>query len=463
MTLPIVEVDATTIPTAAEAKTAELKAAGVRYAAISFVDVHGRAKAKVVPIDHLPHTVEGSELYTGAALDGVPQAVNDDEVASVPDLDGGVILPWQPEMAWFPSDLMLRDEPFAACSRQVLRRSTDAAAALGYTFNLGIETEFYLLRRGEDGSLAPLEPSDTLAKPCYDLRTLLRSFPVVDELVTMMNALGWGVYSFDHEDGNGQFETDFGYTDALACADRITLFRIMLGELARRHGVLATFMPKPFAHMTGSGAHMNMSLAGPDGTNLFAAGPGAPDPHGAGLSTLGYQFAAGILRHAGAVCAVVAPTVNSYKRLVRTGNMSGFTWAPVFATLGSNNRTNMLRIPMAGGRVECRAADASLNTYLAAALILAAGLEGIRQGLDPGAPTAENLYLVSDEERDRRGIAWLPRTLGEAVTAFREDPLAEEVFGPEMFRAFAELKQAEWDEYHAHVSDWEIDRYLTFF
>jgi glutamine synthetase len=445
---------------AAAAKAAALRAAGVRYAAISFVDVHGRSKAKVVPIDHLAHTVEGSELYTGAALDGVPQEVNDDEVASVPDLDAGVVIPWQRDMAWFPSDLTLHGAPFPACSRQVLRRATAAAAARGYTFNLGIETEFYVLRQGDDGTLAPLEPSDTLAKPCYDLRTLLRSFPLVDELVTMMNGLGWGVYSFDHEDGNGQFETDFGFTDALATADRITFFRLMVGELARRHGAVATFMPKPFPHLTGSGAHMNMSLAGPDGTNLFAD---PDDPHGAGLSRLGYQFAAGILRHAAAVCAVVAPTVNSYKRLVRTGNMSGFTWAPVFATLGNNNRTNMLRIPMAGGRIECRAADASLNTYLAAALILAAGLEGIRDDLDPGEPTTENLYLLSDDERAARGIGWLPRTLGEAVAAFRDDPLAAEVFGTEMHTAFARLKQEEWDDYHAHVSDWEVDRYLTFF
>ena len=173
--------------TAAAARAAELQAAGVRYPAITYVDIHGRSKAKVVPIDHLPHTVAGSELYTGAALDGVPQEVHDDEVASVPDLDGGVVVPWQPDVAWFPSDLTLHGEPFEACSRQVLRRSRAAAAELGYTFNLGIETEFYVLRRGEDGSLAPLEASDTLAKPCYDLRTLMRTFPFIDELVTMMN------------------------------------------------------------------------------------------------------------------------------------------------------------------------------------------------------------------------------------------------------------------------------------
>jgi glutamine synthetase len=233
----------------------------------------------------------------------------------------------------------------------------------------------------------------------------------------------------------------------------------MVGEMARAHGAFATFMPKPFSDQTGSGAHMNMSLASAGGRNLFED---PDDPRGCGLSQLGYQFAAGVLRHAPAVCAVVAPTVNSYKRLVRTGNSSGFTWAPVFATLGSNNRTNMLRIPMGGGRIECRAADSSMNPYLAAAFVFAAGLEGVAAGLDPGDPNPDNLYECSPEELDERGITWLPRTLGEAVAAFRDDPLARDVFGPTMHDTFADEKQQEWDEYHAHVSDWERDRYLTF-
>jgi glutamine synthetase len=359
---------------------------------------------------------------------------------------------------WFPSDLQLNGAPFEPCSRQILKRSLAQAAELGFTFNLGVETEFFILKDGPNGP-EPIEESDSLAKPCYDLRSLLRSFPVVDELVTAMNSLGWGVYSFDHEDGNGQFETDFAYTHALGMADRLTFFKLMLGELTQRHGAYATFMPKPFADQTGSGAHMNMSLADAEGVNLFED---PADPRGCGLSALGYQFAAGILRHAGAICAVIAPTVNSYKRLVRSGSASGFTWAPVFATYGDNNRTNMVRIPMGGGRIECRAADASMNPYLAAAVVLAAGLEGIREGIDPGDPNTDNLYLLSDEQLSERGISTLPRNLLEAVEAFRADPLCLEVMGPEMHAAFVEEKTREWEEYHAHISSWERDRYLKF-
>jgi glutamine synthetase len=432
----------------------------VRYAAISFVDMHGKTKAKVVPISHLHDAVGGSELFTGAALDGVPQEVNDEEVSAHPDIDSGIVMPWKPDVMWYPSDLWVGDEPFEACSRQILRRVTADAATEGWVFNLGIETEFFLLRDDEDGSSVPAASSDTLDKPCYDLRSLLHNFDLVDEIVTAMNGLGWEVYSFDHEDGNGQFETDFGYVDALHMADRFVFFRLMVGEMARRHGLFATWMPKPYADRTGSGAHYNMSLADSAGTNLFAD---PADPRGCGLTTLGYQFIAGVLRHAPAICALIAPTVNSYKRLVKQGSMSGLTWAPVFACYGDNNRTNMLRIPLGGGRVECRAADSANNPYLGAALMLAAGLEGIREGLDPGDPNVGNMYLLSDEELSARGIRWLPRTLLEAVEALDADPLARAVLGPDMHRAFVAEKTAEWDSYHATVSAWERDRYLRFF
>ncbi|MGF7237505.1 MAG: type III glutamate--ammonia ligase [Frankia sp.] len=438
---------------------AALLARGVRYAAVSFVDLHGKTKAKMVPIGHLEHATTGSELFTGAALDGVPQDVSDEEVSAHPDLAGAIVLPWQPEIAWIPSDLYLAGKPFAACSRIILGRVMADAAELGLVPQLGIETEFYVLRDHPDGPV-PLAASDTLDKPCYDLRSLLHSFPVVDEIVSAMNELGWDVYSFDHEDGNGQFETDFSYTNALGMADRLTFFRLMVGEITARHDCFASFMPKPFGNLTGSGAHYNMSMADPAGLNLFAD---PDDPRGCGLSELGYHFVAGILRHAPAVCAAVAPTVNSYKRLVRRSNSSGFTWAPIFACYGDNNRTNMLRIPLGGGRVECRAADSAANPYLGAALIFAAGLEGIRERLDPGEPNRDNMYLLSPAELAARNINHLPRTLLEAVEALAADPLAQAVFGPEMLGSFVDEKLAEWESYHAHVSDWERDRYLRFF
>ncbi|HEV7422960.1 MAG TPA: type III glutamate--ammonia ligase [Mycobacterium sp.] len=446
-------------PTEVTEVAERLAASGVKYAAISFVDMHGKPKAKMVPLNHLDQASRGSEMFTGAALDGVPQDVNDDEVAPHPDLDAGIIAPFNREVAWFPGDLWIGDTPFEACSRQILKRVTADAATLGYTFNLGIETEFFLLTDDRVGTPAPASLDDTLDKPCYDLRGMLHNYGVVDEIVSAMNELGWDVYSFDHEDGNGQFETDFTYTDAVSMSDRLVFFRMMVGEIARKHGLFASWMPKPFADRTGSGAHYNMSLADSDGVNLFAE---AHDPRGCGLSALGYQFIAGVLRHASAICAVIAPTVNSYKRLVKQGSMSGLTWAPVFACYGDNNRTNMLRIPRGGGRVECRAADSASNPYLGAALVLAAGLEGIRDGLDPGDPNRDNLYNVSEAELLKRDIGWLPRSLGDAIEALEADPLARSVFGDVMFDSYLTEKRAEWDSFNAHVSSWETDRYLRF-
>lgn len=459
MTPALIEPSLAQATSAAQLK-ADLIARGVRYALASFVDLHGVCKAKAVPIDHLESMARGSELFTGAALDGVPQEISDDEVAALPDLSSATVLPWNPDTVWFASSLQLGGSPFDACSRTILSRVQDQAAALGLRFNLGIETEFFALRRDENGELMPASANDTLAKPCYDLRGLLDNFDWMDELVQAMNGLGWGVYSFDHEDGNGQFETDFGYADGLVTADRVTFFRLMAREICRKHGLIASFMPKPFANRTGSGAHFNMSLADlQSGTNLFCP---AEDKAG-WVSELGRQFIAGILRHAPAICAVIAPTVNSYKRLVVQGSMSGFTWAPVFICYGNNNRTNMLRIPGAGSRVECRAADSACNPYLAAAMLLAAGLEGIREGLDPGEPNLVNAYQLSEEELSKRGITTLPRTLCEAIEAFAADPLSRQVFGDAMASAYVAFKRDEWSNYHGAISDWETKRYLELF
>ncbi|MGB3199938.1 MAG: type III glutamate--ammonia ligase [Nodosilinea sp.] len=431
---------------------------GVKYALASFVDIHGMCKGKVVPISHFDRMMQGSELFTGAALDGVPQDINDDEVGTMPDPASATVLPWNPEVVWFASDLYLGGKPFEACCRTILKRSLDQAAAMGYRFNLGIETEFFILKHTETG-FGPVSDRDTLPKAAYAVPTVLDNYKILDTIVSAMNGLGWDVYSFDHEDAQGQFETDFAYCDALTMADRLTFFRLMVKELARAQGYFASFMPKPYANQTGSGAHYNMSLADLEtGQNLFE------DPSDScGLSPLGYQFIAGVLKHAKAIVAVTCPTVNSYKRLVRQGSMSGFTWAPVYICYGNNNRTNMVRIPMGGGRVECRAADISTNLYLGAAMILAAGLEGIRDGLDPGAPHRENMYTYSLAELAAMDIDTLPRTLGEAVEAFAADPLSEAVMGPLMYKTYIDFKTQEWEEYHSHISDWELQRYLTFF
>lgn len=439
----------------------KLVVAGVKYLLASYVDMHGVSKGKVVPIAHLDRMMSGSELCTGAALDGVPQDVSDEEVAAHPDPQSCAVLPWNGEVAWFASDLWCEGKPFEPCSRNILKRALAKAAGMGYAMNLGMEAEFFVLQDDPVLGFRPLSDRKNLDKPAYDISRMLDNMGWMDELVQAMNTLGWDVYSFDHEDGVGQFEIDFRYFDALSMADRFVFFRFMAHEIARKHGGFATFMPKPYGDRAGSGAHFNMSLAEvKSGQNLFVD---ADDARGCGLSKLGYQFLAGVLRHLPAICAVVAPTVNSYKRLVLKGSMSGFTWAPVWACYGNNNRTNTLRIPLGGGRVELRAADSSCNPYLGAAMVLLAGLEGIEQGLDPGDPHTENMYLKSTAELEAIGITHLPKTLEEALDAFDSDPLSVAAFGPQMKTAWLDFKRDEWTSYINHVSDWEKARYLKFY
>ncbi len=437
-----------------------LSAAGVEYCLAAYVDVHGIPKCKAVPIDHFVRMMQGSELFTGAALDGLGQEPSDDELSVRPDLEAITVLPWEPTIAWAPGQLYFHGEPWPMDSRTVLRRQLDRAAQQGLVFNLGIETEFFLVQR-ENGRVMPANPKDTLAKAAYDIVGLLENMTFMDELIKYMNTLGWDVHSFDHEDANSQFEFDFSYTDAMAMSDRLVLWRMMTKTLARKHGCEATFMPKPYADRTGSGGHYNMSLADINtGENLFAD---SEDERGCGVSALAYQFIAGILRHAPAICAVTASTVNSYKRLIKTGSMTGFTWAPVYISYGNNNRTHMLRIPMSSPRVESRAVDMTTNPYLGAAMMLAAGLEGIEQKLEPGDPIPHNMYLQSDESLQDLSVATLPRTLLEAVEAFDADPLSEQVMGSSLKQSYVELKKDEWWDYHNAVSTWELDRYLTLY
>jgi glutamine synthetase len=293
-----------------------------------------------------------------------------------------------------------------------------------------------------------------------------------------MNEMGWNVHSLDHEDANSQFEFDFAYSDVMTMADRYVLFRMMAKEIARRYGYEATFMPKPWAEKTGSGAHFNMSLDDlKTGKNVMGD---ASDKRGCGLSKVAYQFIAGVLAHGPAIAAVSCPTVNSYKRLVKTGSMTGFTWAPIYVTYGYNNRTNMMRVPwirpeiegdakahkgvyLSSARLECRAVDTACNPYLAAAMMLAAGLDGIEKKMDPGNPNQDNLYLVSEGDLKKRKIETLPRTLLEAVDAFRRDSFGKKVFGEGLYNSFIELKEREWWNYHNTVSTWELDNYLSKF
>jgi len=452
-----------------------LEAKGVRYCFSSYVDAHGVAKGKAVPIDHFERMMRGSELFTGAAVEGLGQGPHDDELSVHPDPSAIVQLPWRPEIAWAPGFLRYHNEPWAMCSRTVLQRQIDRAAALGLQFNLGIECEVYIVRRTGTG-IEPNNPKDDIAKAAYDVQLTLENYDFLDECVSAMNALGWEVHSFDHEDANGQFEFDFAYADVMTMADRFVLWRLMMKEIARKYGWEATFMPKPYADRTGSGAHFNMSLSDVE-TGRNVSGD-AGDPRGCGLSKVAYQFLGGVRKHAAAIVAVTCPTVNSYKRLIKTGSMTGYTWAPVFVSYGGNNRTHMLRVPklrpeiegaaapedgvyLSAARWECRAVDPCVNAYAGAAMMLAAGLEGIEQDLDPGDPIDLNMYELSQRELDDLGVTSLPETLLHAIEAFADDPLGREVMGDDLYRSYIGLKTKEWWDYHNAVSDWEIQNYLT--
>jgi glutamine synthetase len=442
---------------------AELRAKGVKYCVGAFVDLHGVPKGKFVPIDHFVHFAHGSELYTGYALDGLGQRPNDDEISSVPDLDAITVLPWRPDVAWMPADNEFHGAPYEINTRVALKKVLAEAAAMGFGFNLGIECEVFVLKLDEQSRLVVPNPDDDLDKSCYDVKRFFDRYTWLDKMASTINALGWDLYSFDHEDANSQFEFDFKYADGLTMCDRFIFFRMMAKHYAAEEGLLATFMPKPFADKTGNGAHFNMSLRDlRTGANAFACAP-ADDPRGLGLTPLGYAFIGGILKHGRSICAAFAPTVNSYKRLVRRGLMSYYSWAPVFNSFGTNNRTNSVRVPMGGGRCESRNADSACNPYLAATLALAAGLEGIREHIDPGQAQEDNLYELDAKQLEARGVQSLPRNLEEAVEAFAADPFIERVLGPELRREFITYKSDEWRAYHQQVSAWEVDRYARMF
>jgi glutamine synthetase len=335
--------------------------------------------------------------------------------------------------------------------------------AAGYVFNVGVEPEHFLVSRTPDGRIVPWDPAgvDTLAKPCYDFKGMAAAFDYLRDMNEGLRKLNWGVYQSDHEDANGQYEINFHYADALTTADRFLFFKMLAAETARRHGAIATFMAKPFADRTGSGAHVHYHLADAEtGRNLFAS---EKDRRGLGLSELAYHFLGGVLAHARALCAVTSPTVNCYKRLQvgagLTGTRSGFTWTPAFVTYGDNNRTQMIRTPEAG-HVEDRTVSSAFNPYLGFAAYLAAGLDGVRRGLDPGEPNRDNAYALGLEEMARRQIRLLPQNLPEALAEFECDEVIRAGLGP-IAEEFLRLKRAEWDEYHRQVSAWEVERFLT--
>jgi glutamine synthetase len=437
---------------------------GVRFLFAQFVDMHGKPNAKLVPAHHLDELFEDGAGFAGFAAGDIGQRPSDPDLEAMPDPASFTPLPWRPDVARLACDVRVEGKPWPYCPRTILRRALARARTLGYEMKLGAELEYFLVRREADGTLAPADTRDTLAQPCYDMRALTRSLDFVGEVATHVTALGWDNYATDHEDANGQFEQNFAYADALETCDRAIFFRYMVESLAAERGLIATFMPKPFGHLTGNGCHFHVSLWR-DGRNAFAACAEA-DPRGLGLSAEAYRFIAGLKAHASAYVALTAPTVNSYKRLV-IGSRSGSAWAPVYISYGHNNRTQMLRVP-APGRIEDRTVDGSCNPYLGASAMLAAGLDGIERELDPGEPTSElNLHELDEAQRAELGIELLPANLLDATRALERDDVLRDALGSceheDYIDYFVRVKQDEWQRAHNEVTAWELDRYLQLY
>ena len=429
----------------------------VKYVLAQFVDIHGVAKVKSVPADHLEDIVKTGAGFAGGAIWGMGIKPNGPDYMAMGDLSTLSLLPWQPGYARLICDGHVNGEPYSHDSRVVLKKQISRLTEKGWILYTGLEPEFSLLKKDEFGHLHPFDPTDTLEKPCYDYKGITRQSGFLEKLTESVIDVGLDIYQIDHEDANGQVEINYTYADALKSADDYVMFKMAASEIANEMGMVCSFMSKPFSNRPGNGMHMHMSI-GDGEKSLFHDDS---DETGHGLSKLAYHFMAGILAHAPALSAIAAPTVNSYKRLVVGRSLSGATWAPAYISYGNNNRSTMVRIPY--GRIELRLPDGTCNPYLTAAAAIAAGLDGVERQLEAGPGYDINLYDLSPEELEEKGIGILPQNLHEALTALEKDDVIQGALGEEFVKEFLELKHMEWVEYMRHVSDWEINRYVEFY
>jgi glutamine synthetase len=422
------------------------KERGIKNFMISYTDLFGGMRAKLVPAVAIDKMSKEGAGFAGFAtwLDMTPAMP---DLFAMADPDSLVQLPWKKEVGWLTSDLYMEGKPVAQGPRNLLKRLIGEAAELDYEMRSGVECEFFLLTA--DGK-AIADSADSQTKSCYDQQALMRRYEVIAEISDAMIELGWNPYQSDHEDANGQFEMNWGYDEALKTADRHAFFKYMAKSIAEKHGMRATFMPKPFPNLTGSGCHSHVSLWR-RGENMFH------DPKGElGVSELGYRFLSGLLEHADAICALTNPVVNSYKRLSAPRTTSGATWAPNSITYTGNNRTHMIRIPE-GGRLEFRLADGAANPYLLQSAILVAGLEGVKSNRSPGSRCDFDMY---SEPHKADGAKRLPQNLLDAVRLFESSPFLKEGFGEEFVNSYAKLKHQEWQSYTRHLTDWERENTL---
>ena len=399
---------------------------GIRHFLFSFCDLFGVQRAKLVPAAAAAELAESGAGFAGFAA-WLAMTPADPDVLAIPDPASLMVLPWQPQVAWVATNLEVGGVALEQSPRLVLQRQLQRAAALGLQLRTGVEPEFFLLEEAAD---VIADGRDRQSKPCYDQQALMRHYPLIAELLDGMEQLGWGPYQADHEDANGQFEINWTFAGALLTADRHAFFRVMVATIAERHGLRASFRPKPLADLTGNGAHLHASLWDPRGHNLF------PDPQGpSGLSPLAHHFLGGLLEHAPALCALTNPIANSYERLARTTPTSGASWSPGWISYGGNNRTHMVRLPDSQ-RLELRLPDGAANPYLLQAAVLAAGLDGIERQLDPGPRSERNTAAEPPAGSDWRA---LPSSLGEALAAFEADGQLRAALGEPFCQAYLAL------------------------
>ena len=419
------------------------KERGIKYFLISYTDLFGSQRAKLVPASAIGDMQKSGAGFAGFAtwLDMSP---SDSDMFAKPDPASLIQLPWKPEVGWVAADLWMDGKEVEQAPRNMLKRMI---AKSGYEMKSGIEPEMFLVNA--DGTQIS-DASDTAEKPCYDQQALMRRYDVITEICDAMIQLGWGPYQNDHEDANGQFEMNWNYGPALQTADQHAFYKFMAKSIAEKHGLRATFMPKPFVNLTGSGCHAHVSLW--DGKkNLFE------DPAGElGVSQMGYWFIGGLMHNTDAICALTNPTVNSYKRINAPRTTSGATWAPNSITYTGNNRTHMIRIPDAG-RFEFRLGDGAANPYLLQAAILAAGLDGMDNKRDPGKRLDINMYTDGHKVR---GVKKLPLNLLDALRLFESSKATRTMFGHEFVNAYSKLKHQEWNNYCRTLSQWERDNTL---
>ncbi|GFG49045.1 glutamate--ammonia ligase [Mycolicibacterium agri] len=443
-------------------KTRELADAGVRYVTAAWIDILGRSRGKSHPVERYSELLAGFARYTPRGINGIGRMDPvEEEVTALPDPDTLTVLPWDRRFAWMASDMWSdKGEPFALCPRSILKRQIRRAADQGYRCTLGIEPEFYLYRPenltsngfGDLTASGAVEPS-----PAYDVETTYDVSVFLDEVVSTMKEIGLEAFAIGAEGGVNQFEIDFYYRDLLQMADRLTLFRLMMHQVAKQHGLAVTFMPKPFANLWGSGAHFNLGLCTLEGEEESVLRIGGSSVGGEDeWSKESKYFVGGLLKHARALTAITNPLVNSYKRLTPRLVDGSVSWAPIKIAYGPNNRSCMVRIPENRPAIEVRNPDASANVYLAGAFLLAAGLDGIENEIDPGPEMTE---LASEHEE----IARLPRTLLEAIEAFEQDELSYEVFGDEFIKEYVATKQTEWEQDHLPVSEAERTQHLPYY